>query len=271
MTNISTDEILKLDRTSYESYFNESSFGFDLATQIAKCHGYDFLLERKTEGSSLVFALGSDYFLKISPPFFDDSIDAEIKATKAIGAQLPFSIPNIIAEGSVGTWKYIVTKKVPGQQAKNVFRSFNQENKLTFASDIGNVIKALNNIETINFERSFGSWDNYLANRLQNQKSIHSEKGNSVDWTEKICSFVEKHKHLLINLGPAKLIHADLNHEHLMLNQIGSEWRISGVLDFADAMNAPIEMEFILPIICFFKGNIELQQKLWLSSGHHPV
>ena len=39
-----------------------------------------------------------------------------------------------------------------------------------------------------------------------------------------------------------------------MLEKINNQWRVMGVLDFADSMNAPIEMEFILPIICFLKG-----------------
>lgn len=71
-------------------------------------------------------------------------------------------------------------------------------------------------------------------------------------------------------IGPTKLIHADLNHEHLMLEEINNDWRITGVLDFADSMNAPVEMEFILPIISFFKGKAELQRLVWEGAEYKP-
>lgn len=266
MTKLMTNEFFKLDKKLYEDFFKNKEFGFDIATSLAHQHGYNFLLERKIEGSNLVFTLGDEYFLKITPPFFGDSAEAEVGASKAIGDQLSFSIPTILADGIVEGWRYIITKKVLGVQAKDVFRNLSQDHKLIFASDIGKVIKAFDNIETKYFERSFGPWNNYLANRLKNQKNIHLEKGNSIEWTEKICRFIEKNTKELLDLAPAKLIHADLNHEHLMLNQINDVWRITGILDFADAMNAPIEMEFILPIICFFKGNVSLQQKIWEKS-----
>src|SRR5690606_34813967 len=122
--------------------------------------------------SSLVYRLGSEYFLKLTPPFFDDSIEAELLAVKVIGKQLPFSIPQITAEGSLGTWKYVISKTVPGKQAKDVFRQMSPENRMTFAADIGAAIKAIQDIKTTGFERKFGPWEKYLSNRLQNQKSI---------------------------------------------------------------------------------------------------
>jgi hypothetical protein len=55
-----------------------------------------------------------------------------------------------------------------------------------------------------------------------------------------------------------------------MLSKVHDEWRISGVIDFADAMNAPIELEFVLPMICFFKGKSEHQQRMLNEAGFRP-
>ena len=139
-----------------------------------------------------------------------------------------------------------------------------------FATDIGKLIKAIQNIKSDGFEREFGPWENYLKNNLDNHEKIHSERGNTPEWSQKIGQFALAQSKILNSLGPAKLIHADLNHEHLMLEEINNEWRITGVLDFADSMNAPIEMEFVLPIICFFKGKPELQRLVWEGAECEP-
>jgi hypothetical protein len=82
--------------------------------------------------------------------------------------------------------------------------------------------------------------------------------------------FVAKYAVHLKALTSAKMIHADLNHEHLLLSQKEGLWRLSGIIDFADAMNAPIEMDFVLPIICFFKGKAESQKVMFESAGVVP-
>ena len=241
-----------------------------LGSELALKHGYKDPLTRIPEGSSLVFKIGTDHFLKITPPFYSGSIEAEIAATKIIGDQLSFSIPNILINAQIENWNYVITKNVKGQQAKNVYRTMTPENVKTFAKDIGRVIKNIQSIKSDGFERDFGPWKTYLENNLKNQEEIHLNRGETSEWSQKISKFVNLQSELLRSLGPAKLVHADLNHEHLMLEEINSEWRITGVLDFADSMNAPIEMEFILPIVCFFKGKPELQRLVWEGAEHKP-
>ena len=96
--------LLDLDFETYRKRFAEPNLGADLASQIALEYGYDDQLSRIVQGSSLVFRLGNDKFLKLTPPFFEDSIEAEVLAGKIIGDQLPLPIPRIIADGELGTW-----------------------------------------------------------------------------------------------------------------------------------------------------------------------
>ncbi|MNK51260.1 Phosphotransferase enzyme family protein [compost metagenome] len=268
--NIANSEILSIDLKNYRAQFEDPDFGLALATELTQQLGYNLPLVRKTEGSSLVFTMGQDYFFKITPPFFQDSIEAEIAATQAIGDQLPFSIPKILKTGTLKDWKFVITEAVPGLQAKDIFKTFTTDDKMQFAGEVGSVIGAINKLEIKDFARSFGPWDDYLSYRLKNCRELHSDKGNSPEWTEKIGQFIDEHADALKKLKASKLIHADLNHEHLMLQKIKDQWKISGVLDFADAMDAPVELEFVLPILCFFKGNAEYQQRLWESSKLSP-
>lgn len=262
--------LLSIDKDSYTKQFSNLELGVDLASKISVKHGFTDSLVRIPEGSSLVFKLGPDHFLKITPPFFEDSIEAELLAAKVIGNQLSFRVPSLVAEGSVGSWKYVISQAVPGEQAKNVFGKMDAENRMVFAADIGAAIGALHNINSEGFERKFGPWEAYLTNCLDNQKSIHLERGNKEEWADKIQSFVCKYADDLKKMSPVKMIHADLNHEHLLLTQKDNMWRLSGVIDFADAMNAPIEMDFVLPILCFFRGKVDFQRKMFESAKVTP-
>lgn len=208
--------------------------------------------------------------MKLTPPFFDDSIEAEVLATRVLGKQLPFAIPEILVEGNIGAWKYIISKAVIGKQAKDVFGKMDVQNQMVFAADIGMGIRAIQKVESNDFERNFGSWEKYLLNRLKNQKVLHLERGNSEVWAEKILQFVRRYSNDLVKIGPAKLVHADLNHENLMLTQRGDQWRLSGIIDFADAMNAPIEMDFVLPILCFYKGKSHFQNEMFKAAKFTP-
>ena len=62
MTDLRSHWILKIDEKSYQQKFREIALGADLATQVAKNHGYSQVLKRILEGTSLVFQLGSDFF-----------------------------------------------------------------------------------------------------------------------------------------------------------------------------------------------------------------
>lgn len=264
------DQLLNIDKDSYTKQFSRLELGADLAAEIAATHGYTDDLVRIPEGSSLVFKMGSDHFIKLTPPFFEDSIEAELLAAKVIGNQLSIPTPKLVADGRIGTWKYLVCQAIPGEQAKNVFGKMDATNRAVFAADIGAAVREIHEIHSEGFERKFGPWDKYLENRLKNQKSIHLERGNTEELADKIQSFVLKYAENLRALGPTKMIHADLNHEHLLLTQQDNLWRLSGIIDFADAMNAPIEMDLILPILCFFRGNVEFQRKLFESAKIVP-
>lgn len=271
MNEIDSHWLLKIGKDAYTKQFSNLELGADLASKLAVKHGFTNNLVRIPEGSSLVFKMGSGHFLKITPPFYEDSIEAELLAAKVIGSQLPFPTPSLIAEGNLGSWKYVISLAVPGEQAKNVFGKMGAENRMAFAADIGSAIRVIHDINSEGFERKFGPWEKYLENRLINQKAIHLDRGNTVEWAEKINSFVLKQADDLKRLNPAKMIHADLNHEHLLLTQRDNMWRLSGIIDFADAMNAPIELDFVLPILCFFRGKVEFQRKMFESAQVVPI
>jgi hygromycin-B 7''-O-kinase len=267
MADIKIEEILGISRSRYSELFRDPRFGLGIAKHLASKHSLPGDISRKTEGSSLVFEVGKELFLKATPPFFADSFDVELAANQLVASRLTVRTPEILFHGEIENWKYLVSKRVPGIQAALVYRDLSRADLDSVATDLGALIKSYRAVDTGSFEGSFGTWKAYLDERLKNQRSVHLAKGNSLEWVDKICSFVASLASDLVALGPARLIHADLNREHIMLDQIGGRYRVVGLLDLADSMMAPMELEYVLPFLDVFRGSSVLQRRVMNESG----
>ena len=249
---MSASRILEVQRTEYEQRFLDPEFGLELARAIIPRHPLPTEIRRKTEGSSLIFELGPELFLKIVPPFFTDSFSAELAATTLASGRLSVKIPEIVLTGKIENWNYLVSRRVPGIQSSRVFQNLQEDDLQPIAKDLGSLLRQLHSIEAPEFERNYGTWESFLKERLRNQRSVHLARDNPPEWVEKICSFVDEQASNLLKLTPPVFLHADLNRAHVMLDQVKDRWRVVGLLDFADAMKGPKEFDFILPFLDFF-------------------
>lgn len=261
---------LKVGEFEYRRNFLNDDFGMDLAKHVLSLHKDlpQSPLSRVKQGSSLVFGVGNGFFLKLTPAFLLDSFYTEIEVTKLVSKTLRVNHPEIILNGEISDWRYMITRAVPGVQARQIFPELTRPDLMKIAQDLGAIIREYSAINLKNFKREFGPWDDFLANRLKNQKNVHMLKGTSEAWAEKICEFVNPLRNDLAGLGPAVLVHADFNREHVLLERRNGFWGITGILDLADSMLAPLEVEFILPCLDFFRGDRELQDQLFQAAGY---
>ncbi len=84
---------------------------------------------------------------------------------------------------------------------------------------------------------------------------------------EQITAFLAGQAPALRALGPPVLIHADLTAEHVMLVEERGRWRLSGVLDLADAMTAAAELDLVAPFVELFRGRRGPQRRLMAEAG----
>ena len=78
------DDILTISEMEYRSRFHEPTFGLALAEIVRARHRLPAPLIRHTEGSTLVFRVGDGRWLKLTPPFFAESFDAECRVAQAV-------------------------------------------------------------------------------------------------------------------------------------------------------------------------------------------
>jgi hygromycin-B 7''-O-kinase len=254
--------ILHITEADYRRRFSDPSFGADLAEIVAARHGLPQPLVRKVEGSNLVFRLGDGDWLKICPPFFGDAFDAEVAVTQRVQGRLPLPIPELRLTGALEDWRYLVSADVPGAPIRDLLPSLTEADLDRVADELGAFMAALHAAPPAGFERSFGPWSRYLRSCLDGAAELHAGRGNDAGQVERIVRFLAPRRARLEALGPPLLIHADLTAEHVLLAEQGGRWRVSGVLDLADAMVAPAALELIAPLLELFRGRAAAQRRL---------
>jgi hygromycin-B 7''-O-kinase len=258
---------LDVSLDDYKRRFRDPAFGADLAEIVVARHGLAGPPARKVEGSSLVFRLGDGDWLKLSPPFFGDAFDTEVAVTERVQGRLPVPIPALKLTGALEDWRYLVSANVPGVAIEEVLTDLTEADLEGIADELGAFMAAFHAVPPAGFERSFGPWDRYLAGCLDGAEALHRSRGNDAGQVEAIVHFLGPQRAWLEGLGPPVLIHADLTTEHVMLAEVGGRWRLSGVLDLADAMVAPAALDLIPPLLELFRGRAGPQRRLIAAAG----
>lgn len=235
-----------MDEPEYRRRFrSDPTFGALEARGIADGLGYAGMpLERIREGTSLVFALGPDLFLKLTPPGYAESHVAEREALL----------------------------RVRGRPGWSVRKDLDAAGKDRLARELGAAAAAIRAVPLAGYEREFGPWERYLAGILASPATAHRERGVSPEWVVRIESFLggegsERAAWLKDGMGEPGFTHADLNAAHVLFDDAGS---VAGIIDFADAMRAPPEVELLLPCLDYFRGDGSGQAALFAAAGLGP-
>lgn len=253
------DDSLGISEPEYGRRFDEPTFGLSLARIVGARHGLAEPLTRHIEGSTLVFRTADDRWLKLTPPFFAETAEAELKVARAVEGKLPVPVPTILQTGEIGAWRYIISAHVPGVQLQRVVAEITEPDFEALAVDLGRFMAAFHAIQVADFDRDLGPWEGYLERGIRDAAQLHRSRGNSAQWAGQIAELLAREREQLVRLGPPVLVHGDLTPEHVMLQRSSGRWRLSGVLDLADAMLAPAELDAAVPMLDIFRGRADLQ------------
>src|SRR5215470_5809403 len=265
------DDILTITEAEYARRFRDPIFGLALAHALGTRHTLPEPLTRKVEGSNLVFRAGDGRWLKLIPPFDVETFDAELEVTRAVAGKTPVPVPTILHAGELEGWRYLVSADLPGMQIQHVMAEFSAADFEAVAVELGQFIACLHTIHLPGFARAtrapFGPWSAYLERGVSDAVRIHAARGNHPNWGEEIAELLDRQRPRLLRLGPPVLIHADLTPEHIILRQVNGCWHLSGILDLADAMVAPPELDAVVPMLDLFRGRRDVQRRLLQEAG----
>jgi hygromycin-B 7''-O-kinase len=200
--------------------------------------------------SNAVYHINGQVYLKIFGPSAERQFQVERSVLRTLMDQETINAPGIVAEGQpAGGQPYLILTEIPGKTAEDQWESLLRSEQLAIARELGTITAAIHRLPKMDLaevEQEFGGRNEHtqaeLARRIVEIEAMESLPAQRRDDMIRFL-MVEAQAHLN---GPAKLAHCELAHNHIYLSQETKNvglWRVSGVIDWADAMLGPPEWD----------------------------
>ncbi len=226
------------------------------AAEICRRHGIPAKgLSRADSGTHLVFLLPGMAIKVFAPPWPED-FEAEHAALHAIGGG-PF--PAIIHEGTLEGWPYLVTTRIAGRPARELWPELSRREKETLLHDLGRQLRDLHRTPVPpELQTDWPAFASDLSSTLESRNDPPTREWR--DWLLDRAS---------VDPGPFEpvLLHADVTWDHVFALRDGDGIRLTGLIDFGDAMSGHPLYEFGAPLLYMCFGEPDLTWGLLSGYG----
>lgn len=221
-------------------------------------------LKRQKTGSAIVYE-SAGRIIKLYAPLWPEEVHRErLGLSHCTGLDLP--IPDLEFEGKLENWDYIVMEKLAGVMLRDVWKELDAESKMNLVGDAASIIKSFHELPDIDDPWINLDWNEFLVKQKQNFPLQQKKMGLKEPWIEIFSQWLNEHA-LNIPYSEPRLLHCDLHHDHFLVDRQKGKWKVTGLIDFADAMKCHYLYEFGAPLVFITAGNIELKRAMLLGYG----
>lgn len=229
---------------AYAELFGQDAPWRPAISEIATRHDVDGPLIR-LGGSNVIFG-GPNAVIKIYAPMWSEDAAIEGEALRACASRLPLAIPEPIASGTLEGWAYLVLRRLPGRPLLDGWHDLDPAARAHACQETAHLCAALHRVPTAGL-RHVPSARPLLQRPIAEVCEKHRREGLDERWIDDIATLLEASDGNLDGSADV-FVHADVHPEHLFVEG----GRLSGLIDFADALIAPAEYELAatLALMC---------------------
>ena len=223
-------------------------------------------LSRFARGSRPVYAAG-DLVLKLFPPTSLAKCRLETNVLAAVQGKLPTPTPLVHAAGEHDGWGYVLMRRLPGVRLDIAWNQIPNKERYHLADHLGETIAAMHQVSPPTVE----NWrpDDWAAFVVAQRKSCvarHRELCLPSVWADQIPGFLDD---VALESGPPVLLHTEIRRPHLLAVQNnGGAWRLSGLVDFDNAIRGACEYEFVAVGIHIARGDSRFLRRGLTAYGY---
>jgi hygromycin-B 7''-O-kinase len=225
--------------------------------EVCSMHGLDAqALAQIPSGTHIVHRAGDRIIKLFCPLWPEDFISERAALSRASG--LP--VPELMAEGTLESWRYLVMTVVAGIPAKETWKSLEKEDQVEVLRELGQALFRIHSLPSVpELEQD---WNAFMHERAAS--AVEHNRPPNEEWRRWILDRLER---LDEPPSPDVLLHADITDEHVMISDRGGHWGMTGLIDFGDAMMGHPCYDLVAPLCCLCFGNPGLAEVLVESSG----
>jgi len=243
------------DQASYMEARSRLDF-VPAAAEICRRHGIPSAgPARADSGTHLVFLLDGIAIKLYAPPWPED-FRAERAALAGIGGG-PF--PRIVHEGALEGWPYLVMTRIQGKPVREVWSILPRSEKEALLRDLGGLLRRLHEAAVPPSLRT--DWSAF-ASELESTLESRNDPPSG-EWRDWLMSRARS------DPGPFEpvLLHADVTWDHVFVARDSLGIRLTGLIDFGDAMSGDPMYEFGAPLLYMCFGDPGLTWSLLTGYG----
>jgi len=203
-------------------------------------------------GSSAVFIVDNEVVVKIFAPFLTHDYHQEVETYQLIDTRLDPYMPELLVHGMYPDkidWYFLIMEFMPGRPIREVRVEIPLEENAAIAQELGLLIRRLHNtpLDRASYiKTTTADWFAFLKERRQRCLEELRDK------TDLPLSVLREIFYLLASdvMKPPKdfrpsLLNGDFTEDHLLLEKRLGQWRISGLIDWADSLVGAAEYEWV--------------------------
>jgi aminoglycoside phosphotransferase (APT) family kinase protein len=215
--------------------------------------------------ASAVYRLDGERYLKVYGPEAEWQFHIERSVLRTIQDYEAIPAPRIVAEAERGEAPpYLIMTAVPGATAEEIWDDLPRAEQLAIARQLGEITAAIHRLPTAELaeiEGRFG-YKNELIAALGSRRAaeIESAERLSEQQRETLLRFLQGEAREYVE-GQSKLTHWDLAHNHVYLSPEDGTMKVSGIIDWGEALLGPPEWDVVYLWFWTFSGDREAMRE----------
>jgi hygromycin-B 7''-O-kinase len=234
---------------------------------LAARHGFaDGHAERFGSGQVPVFAVGRQFVVKLVPHFWTQIIQREAECLRFLAGKTGLPKARIVADGALDDWHYLVSSRLPGEQLSEVWPRLNPGEKADLAGKLGESLRELHRIPLGGFRPGGIEWAQFFGDSVATWEKRKDLAGLPVHLRNDGPRFLA-FAGAQIAAAPLVLLHGDLAPENLLVERDAKGWKISGVLDFGNALAGSPLFDLTAPSVLLDPGHPDIVARFLTGYG----
>ncbi len=253
------------DRKHYAELFKQNSHWDRAIKFLIEKHKLTGNVQRGVLGSHIVYRVG-DCWIKLMAPLFAKDMAYELSGLRAVSGKLSVRSPEILGEGTLEGWQYVILSHIEGNPIRNVWTRLEQQHKTKLAEQIARVTIEISKCKADDVIENRFVWNEFIKNQYVSCEEQQKKKGLPDEWLAHVREFLHSFDLSEFQAHNQVFLHADLTFDHFLVSQ-DTEPRVSGIIDLADCQIGNFEYELCAPTVFIFKGSRPLLKQYLTRCG----
>jgi hygromycin-B 7''-O-kinase len=212
------------------------------------------------DGSNLVAAVGERHVVKLFPRAHRHHWESERRVLPRFRDALPVEVPELLAAGEHDDgWRYVIITRVAGDSLEAVWPRLARDEREAVLAQLGDVMAAAHAQPVAELEQLPPRWADFVTAQRARSREHHARLGMPAWFHRDLDALLDAADPWLASLAPTAI----LTGEYTPFNLLVDGARLTGMIDFGDAMIGPREYDLLGPSLFLAAGDGGLLRTLF--------